>query len=205
MVTSRKEILTRQGPPSSFPTHHASLRTPPTLLFFLSLFKPPHPTHHMHLYVYFHLVLRFVAEVQPQVMEGFSERASKEVVEAMRTTVTNMLGTLPAKYFNVSISAMADNLAQLMLSVLFTGYMFRNAQYRLELRRSMQTPLLGAAAAPAAAAAAAATPPVPPPAAAAAMEVPAAQSDSTAALTLRSLEKNGCVSPYFSSQAPFSP
>lgn len=32
---------------------------------------------------------------------------------------------------------MAENLAQLMYSVMMTGYMFRNAQYRMELQQSL--------------------------------------------------------------------
>lgn len=32
----------------------------------------------------------------------------------------------------------AENLAQLMYSVMMTGYMFRNAQYRLELQQSLE-------------------------------------------------------------------
>ena len=33
---------------------------------------------------------------------------------------------------------MAENLAQLMYSVMMTGYMFKNAQYRLELQQSLE-------------------------------------------------------------------
>lgn len=36
------------------------------------------------------------------------------------------------------IYQVAENLAQLMYSVLMTGYMFRNAQYRLELQQSVE-------------------------------------------------------------------
>lgn len=32
----------------------------------------------------------------------------------------------------------AENLAQLMYSVMMTGYMFRNAQFRLELQQSLE-------------------------------------------------------------------
>lgn len=32
----------------------------------------------------------------------------------------------------------AENLAQVMYSVMMTGYMFRNAQYRLELQESLE-------------------------------------------------------------------
>ncbi|OEL18563.1 hypothetical protein BAE44_0020417 [Dichanthelium oligosanthes] len=60
------------------------------------------------------------------------------VVEAMRQTVTNMIGTLPPQFFAVTVTTVAENLAQLMYSVLMTGYMFRNAQYRLELQQSLE-------------------------------------------------------------------
>lgn len=32
----------------------------------------------------------------------------------------------------------AENLAQLMYSVMMTGYMFKNAQFRLELQQSLE-------------------------------------------------------------------
>ncbi|KAL0737643.1 hypothetical protein Bca4012_013853 [Brassica carinata] len=59
------------------------------------------------------------------------------VVDAMRQTVTSMIGTLPPQFFAVTVTSVAENLAQLMMSVLMTGYMFRNAQYRLELQQSL--------------------------------------------------------------------
>ena len=40
-----------------------------------------------------------------------------QVVAAMRTTITNILGTLPPQFFRVSISSSGENLAQLMYSV----------------------------------------------------------------------------------------
>jgi len=84
------------------------------------------------------VVLRkYVEGVKPQVMDAFVEKAPPEVVTAMKETVTNMLGTLPPQFFDVRISAAGENLAQLMYSVMMTGYMFRNAQYRLELQQTM--------------------------------------------------------------------
>jgi len=71
-------------------------------------------------------------------MELFIKRAPTQVVEAMRHTVTNMIGTLPPQFFAVTVTTVAENLAQLMYSVLMTGYMFRNAQYRLELQQSLE-------------------------------------------------------------------
>ncbi|XP_077246806.1 uncharacterized protein LOC143886642 isoform X2 [Tasmannia lanceolata] len=71
-------------------------------------------------------------------MELFVKRAPQQIVEAMRQTVTNMIGTLPPQFFAVTITTVAENLAQLMYSVLMTGYMFKNAQYRLELQQSLE-------------------------------------------------------------------
>ncbi|CAN0927396.1 hypothetical protein LINGRAHAP2_LOCUS35875 [Linum grandiflorum] len=56
----------------------------------------------------------------------------------MRQTVANMIGTLPPQFFAVTVTTVAENLAQLMYSVLMTGYMFKNAQYRLELQQSLE-------------------------------------------------------------------
>jgi len=81
--------------------------------------------------------LKYVQEVQPQIMEQFADKAHPQVVDAMRQTVTNMLGTLPPQFFQVTISTVGENLAQLMYTVLMSGYMFRNAQYRMDMRNSM--------------------------------------------------------------------
>lgn len=83
------------------------------------------------------VLLGYVQEVEPSLMEQFADQAPAQVVEAMRTTVTNMLGTLPPQFFQVTISTVGENLAQLMFSVMMTGYMFRNAQYRVDLRQQI--------------------------------------------------------------------
>ncbi|KAI4366268.1 hypothetical protein MLD38_022163 [Melastoma candidum] len=84
------------------------------------------------------ILLEYVKNVQPEFMELFVKRAPQQVVEAMRQTVTNMIGTLPPQFFAVTVTTVAENLAQLMYSVMMTGYMFRNAQYRLELQQSLE-------------------------------------------------------------------
>ncbi|KAI3464705.1 hypothetical protein Pfo_021368 [Paulownia fortunei] len=84
------------------------------------------------------ILLEYVQNVQPEFMELFVKRAPQQVVDAMRQTVTNMIGTLPPQFFAVTVTTVAENLAQLMYSVLMTGYMFRNAQYRLEFQQSLE-------------------------------------------------------------------
>ncbi|KHN20119.1 hypothetical protein glysoja_014697 [Glycine soja] len=84
------------------------------------------------------ILLEYVKNVQPEFMELFVKRAPQQVVDAMRQTVTNMIGTLPPQFFAVTITTVAENLAQLMYSIMMTGYMFKNAQYRLELQESLE-------------------------------------------------------------------
>ncbi|KAG6776662.1 hypothetical protein POTOM_020186 [Populus tomentosa] len=84
------------------------------------------------------ILLEYVKNVQPEFMELFVKRAPPQVVDAMRQTVTNMIGTLPPQFFAVTITTVAENLAQLMYSVMMTGYMFKNAQHRLELQQSLE-------------------------------------------------------------------
>ncbi|KAJ1692550.1 hypothetical protein LUZ63_009248 [Rhynchospora breviuscula] len=88
------------------------------------------------------ILLEYVKNVQPEFMELFLKRAPPQVVDAMRQTVTNMIGTLPPQFFAVTVTTVAENLAQLMYSVLMTGYMFRNAQYRVELQQSLEQMVL---------------------------------------------------------------
>ena len=40
-------------------------------------------------------LLSYVNDVQPSVMDSFSNQASPEVLDAMRHTVTNLVGSLP--------------------------------------------------------------------------------------------------------------
>lgn len=70
-----------------------------------------------------------------RVMEEF-ELPSSSIV-AIRQTVNNLIGTLPPQYFEITISSREENLAQLMYSVLMTGYMFCNAFHRLELSKRL--------------------------------------------------------------------
>lgn len=83
--------------------------------------------------------MKYVQDVEPQVMEQFAEQSPPQVVGAMKQTITNLLGTLPPQFFTVRVQSAGENLAQLMYSVMMTGYMFRNTQYRLELKNTLGT------------------------------------------------------------------
>ncbi|KXZ48799.1 hypothetical protein GPECTOR_25g383 [Gonium pectorale] len=83
-------------------------------------------------------LLKYVREVQPQSVVQFAEQTHPVVVQAMRQTVLNVVGSLPPQYFDVRISTVAESLAQLMLSIMTTGYMLRSAQFRMELQNSLK-------------------------------------------------------------------
>ncbi len=72
-----------------------------------------------------------------------------QVVDAMRSTISGMLGTLPPQFFDVSVNASGESLAQLMFSVLMTGYLLCNAQcaaprpLQLAARQALRAQLCG--------------------------------------------------------------
>ena len=75
----------------------------------------------------------------PEVYKRFEERSdAPEVVDAMRTTVLGILGTLPPEHFRVQIALDSPvSLYYLIQSCCLTGYMFASAWTRLDLARSL--------------------------------------------------------------------
>lgn len=86
------------------------------------------------------MLLSYVQEIEPSIVQHFVDKAPAQVVDAMQHSVSNMLGTLPPAFFNVTINTHGENLAQLMFSVLMTGYLMSNAQARLQLTQSLALP-----------------------------------------------------------------
>lgn len=80
----------------------------------------------------------FVRQVSPpEMVSRFAEAAPKVVQNAIRQTIVSMLGSLPSAAFAPRITTVSANLIQLMHSSLISGYMMRNAAYRLELTRNL--------------------------------------------------------------------
>ncbi len=84
-------------------------------------------------------LLNFVQRLSPVTHRVSESSVPKLSVVAIRQTVGNLIGTLPAEYFEITISSREENLMQLMYSVLMTGYMFCNAHHRLELAKRLET------------------------------------------------------------------
>jgi Protein of unknown function (DUF760) len=83
-------------------------------------------------------LFEFVKQVPPpELVAKFASAAPTVVQKAIRQTIVSMLGTLPIGAFAPSVKTVSANLVQLFHSSLISGYMFRNAAYRLELTRSL--------------------------------------------------------------------
>jgi len=74
----------------------------------------------------------------PELVQSFAETAPPEVQQAVKATVASLFGNVPEDAFEASVMSSGQSVASLMYSMQMTGYMFRNAQYRLSLRRSLE-------------------------------------------------------------------
>jgi Protein of unknown function (DUF760) len=61
------------------------------------------------------------------------------VQEAVKTTVLGLLGSLPRQAFETATLTTGDALANLMFQLQMTGYMFKNAEYRMSLQNSLRS------------------------------------------------------------------
>lgn len=89
------------------------------------------------------MLLKFVTEVEPTVVDTFDRTAPQQVVEAVRVTVSSLLGSLPAQFFEVNIVTLGDNLRSLMYSFLMTGYLYRHISDKLDLQGGVARSLPG--------------------------------------------------------------
>lgn len=82
--------------------------------------------------------LNVVSRLTPSdLIAKFTASASPRVQDAVRTTVLGLIGGLPQMAFDTKTIATGERLASLMFQLQMTGYMFKNAEYRLSLSQSL--------------------------------------------------------------------
>lgn len=82
--------------------------------------------------------LDVVSRLSPSdLISKFTASANPRVKEAVRTTVLGLIGSLPKLAFETKTVATGAKLASLMFQLQMTGYMFKNAEYRLSLSESL--------------------------------------------------------------------
>ena len=87
--------------------------------------------------------LNVVSRLTPSdLISRFTETASPRVQDAVRTTILGLIGGLPQMAFETKTVATGERLASLMFQLQMTGYMFKNAEYRMSLSQSLESSAL---------------------------------------------------------------
>ncbi|KAL5855403.1 hypothetical protein ACOSQ3_005244 [Xanthoceras sorbifolium] len=78
-----------------------------------------------------------IQEIEPLDVTLIQKDVPATTLDAMKRTISSMLGLLPSDRFQVSIEALWEPLSKLLVSSMMTGYTLRNAEYRLCLERNL--------------------------------------------------------------------
>ena len=81
-----------------------------------------------------------VSGLSPSELIGrFTATASPKVQEAVKTTILGLIGNLPKIAFETTTVTTGARLASLMFQLQMSGYMFKNAEYRMSLSKSLMS------------------------------------------------------------------
>ena len=72
-----------------------------------------------------------------ELISKFTKTAHPRVQNAVRVTILGLIGNLPKLAFDTKTITTGKRLASLMFQLQMTGYMFKNAEYRLSLSQSL--------------------------------------------------------------------
>lgn len=82
--------------------------------------------------------MQVVSKLSPsEIISKFTASANPRVQEAVRSTILGLIGSLPKMAFETTTITTGQRLASLMFQLQMTGYMFKNAEYRLSLSQSL--------------------------------------------------------------------
>jgi hypothetical protein len=73
-----------------------------------------------------------------EMLMKFAERSPKNVQEAAKSTVMQILGNLPQYALDAALVTTSSKLANLIYQMQLTGYMLKNAEYRYSLTKSLR-------------------------------------------------------------------
>jgi len=82
--------------------------------------------------------LEVVSRLSPSdLISRFTSTAHPRVQDAVRSTILGLIGNLPKMAFDTTTVTTGERLASLMFQLQMTGYMFKNAEYRISLSQSL--------------------------------------------------------------------
>eukprot|EP01026_Neomeris_dumetosa_P029802 TRINITY_DN2403_c0_g1_i2.p1 TRINITY_DN2403_c0_g1~~TRINITY_DN2403_c0_g1_i2.p1 ORF type:complete len:468 (-),score=79.67 TRINITY_DN2403_c0_g1_i2:801-2204(-) len=73
----------------------------------------------------------------PLELTDLQKEVSRAAVMAIKRVLTGTFGTLPSELYTVTVETTREVLSGLFRSALYTGYVLRNLEYRLDLHRSL--------------------------------------------------------------------
>lgn len=85
----------------------------------------------------FNVLAKMLKQIEPLDTSVIGKGASDTSKEAMKRTISSMLGVLPSDRFQVTVGLSRQPLARLLHSSIITGYTLWNAEYRLTLQRNL--------------------------------------------------------------------
>ena len=82
--------------------------------------------------------IKVVSKLSPsELISKFTSTAHPRVQNAVRSTILGLIGGLPKMAFDTTTITTGQKLASLMFQLQMTGYMFKNAEYRLSVQQSL--------------------------------------------------------------------
>ncbi|KAG7579178.1 hypothetical protein ISN45_Aa03g033390 [Arabidopsis thaliana x Arabidopsis arenosa] len=78
-----------------------------------------------------------IQEIEPLDVSLIQKDVPVTTLDAMKRTISGMLGLLPSDRFQVHIESLWEPLSKLLVSSMMTGYTLRNAEYRLFLEKNL--------------------------------------------------------------------
>ncbi|KAJ0265312.1 hypothetical protein HA466_0016210 [Hirschfeldia incana] len=83
------------------------------------------------------LLADIIQEIEPLDVSLIQKDVPLTTLDAMKRTISGMLGLLPSDRFQVHIESLWEPLSKLLVSSMMTGYTLRNAEYRLFLEKNL--------------------------------------------------------------------
>ncbi|KAE8802942.1 hypothetical protein D1007_21297 [Hordeum vulgare] len=79
-----------------------------------------------------------IQDIEPLDLSVIQKDVPLETVDAMKRTISGMLGLLPSDQFRVVVEALWNPFFKLLVSSIMTGYTLRNAECRLSFERNLE-------------------------------------------------------------------
>lgn len=86
------------------------------------------------------ILWNLIQDIEPLDLSVIQKDVPPETVDAMKRTISGMLGLLPSDQFRVVVEALWNPFFKLLVSSIMTGYTLRNAEYRLSFERNLELP-----------------------------------------------------------------